>query len=147
MEAVELNENSERGFSGSLVSTHNVMKTTILISLLAVLWTTAHAQDPVKLSPQYYKVLLENDQVRVLEYRLKPGEKEPMHSHPAGVVYVLNGTKLKVTYPDGRTEERGATAGETIWREPTTHALENVGSTEAHAIAIDLKTPGKPPPP
>jgi hypothetical protein len=38
------------------------------------------AQDPVKQSPQYYKVLLENDQVRVLEYRLKPGEKEPMHN-------------------------------------------------------------------
>jgi len=41
----------------------------------------------VKTSPQYYKVLLENDQVRVLEYRLKAGEKEPMHSHPAGVVF------------------------------------------------------------
>lgn len=119
------------------------MKTTILISFLAVACTTAHAQDPVKTSPQYYKVLLENDQVRVLEYRLKPGEKEPMHSHPAGVVYVLNGTKLKITYPDGKTEERGAITGETIWREPTTHALENVGDTDAHAIAIDLKTSAK----
>src|ERR1700736_3442181 len=129
------------------LTTRHTMKITILALLLAVLWTTAHAQDPVKTSPQYYKVLLENDQVRVLEYRLKPGEKEPMHSHPAGVVYVLNGTKLKVTYPDRQTEDSGATAGETIWREPTTHALENVGSTEAHAIAIDLKTPGKQPPP
>jgi len=51
------------------------MKTIILLLLLAVLCTTAHAQDPVKTSPQYYKVLLENDQVRVLEYRLKAGEK------------------------------------------------------------------------
>lgn len=119
------------------------MKTTVLISLLTVLCTTAHAQDPVKLSPQYYKVLLENDQVRVLEYRLKAGEKEPMHSHPAGVVYVLSGAKLKMSYPDGRTEERAAATGETIWREPTTHAVENVGNTEAHAIAIDVKTPGK----
>jgi hypothetical protein len=32
---------------------------------------------------------------------------------------------------------------ETIWREPTTHAVENVGDTEAHAIAVDLKTPGQ----
>jgi hypothetical protein len=47
------------------------------MSLLAVLWTTSRAQDPVKASPQYYKVLLENDQVRVLEYRLKAGDKEP----------------------------------------------------------------------
>lgn len=96
------------------------MKTIVLMSILAVLCTTARAQDPVKTSPQYYKVLLENDQVRV-----------------------LSGAKLKVSYPDGRTEERSATAGETIWREPTTHALQNVGGTEAHAIAIDLKTSGQ----
>src|SRR6266853_330392 len=113
------------------------MKTVILISLLAVLWATAHGQDPVKTSPQYYKVLLENDQVRVLEYRLKAGEKEPMHSHPAGVVYVLSDCKLKFGYPDGRTEERTAANGQAIWRHPTTNAVENVGDTEAHAIAID----------
>ena len=119
------------------------MKTIILLSLLVVLSTTAYAQDPVKTSPQYYKVLLENDQVRVLEYRLKAGEKEPVHSHPAGVVYVLSGAKLKFSYPDDRTEERTAATGETIWRDPTTHAVENVGDTEAHAITIDLKTPGQ----
>lgn len=111
------------------------------IALLAIA-LAAHAQDPVKASPQFYKVLLENDQVRVLEYHLKAGEKEPMHSHPAGVVYVLSGAKLKFTYPDGRTDEKGAATGETIWRDPTTHAVENIGNTEAHAIAIDLKTPG-----
>src|SRR6266513_6402353 len=70
------------------------------------------------------------------------GEKEAMHSHPAGVVYVLSGGKLKFSYPDGRTEERAAATGETIWREPTTHAVENIGDTEAHAIAVDLKTSG-----
>ena len=65
-----------------------------------------------------------------------------MHSHPTGVVYVLSAAKLKFSYPDGRTEERAAATGETIWREPTTHAVENIGGTEAHAIAVDLKTPG-----
>jgi hypothetical protein len=59
----------------SLASTHHAMKTIIPMSLLAVLCIMAHAQDPVKTSPQYYKVLLENDQVRVLEYRLKAGER------------------------------------------------------------------------
>jgi quercetin dioxygenase-like cupin family protein/ketosteroid isomerase-like protein len=120
------------------------MKTIALATLLALVYTTAHAQDPVKVSPQYYKVLLENDQVRVLEYRLKAGEKEPMHSHPAGVVYVLGGAKLKMSHPEGKTEESAAAPGETFWRNPTTHAIENVGDTEAHAIAIDLKSPGSP---
>jgi len=97
------------------------------------------AQDRVKTSPQYYNVLLENNQVRVLEYRLKPGEKEPVHSHPAGVIYVLSASTLKFSYPNGRTEEKTAAEGETIWREPVTHGVENIGKTEAHAIAIDLK--------
>jgi hypothetical protein len=66
-----------------------------------------------------------------------------MHSHPAGVVSVLGGAKLKFSYPDGRTEERAAATGETIGRDPTTHAMENVGATEAHGITIDLKTPGQ----
>lgn len=97
------------------------------------------SKDPVKVSPQYYKVLFENDQVRVLDYHLKPGEKEPMHSHPAGIVYVFGDATLKITLPDGKTEERPAKAGETFWREPVTHSVENTGTTEAHALAIDLK--------
>src|SRR5947199_7717717 len=115
------------------------MTTKILIPLLSVICVAVSAQDPVKTSPQYYKVLLENDQVRMLEYRLRPGEKEPMHSHPAGVVYVLSGATLTFSFPDGRTEDKAAATGETIWRNPVTHAVENTGKTEAHAIAIDLK--------
>jgi quercetin dioxygenase-like cupin family protein len=118
------------------------MKTNILVPLLRAICMAASAQDPVKTSPQFYKVLLDNDQVRVLEYRLKPGEKEPMHSHPAGVVYVLSGATLKFSYPGGRTEEKTAATGEAIWRDPVTHAVENIGKTEAHALAIDLKSDG-----
>ena len=95
--------------------------------------------DPVKLSPQYYKVPVENEYVRVLEYRLKPGQKEPMHSHPCGVVYVLSGARTRVSSPDGKTTEGETTAGEIVWRDPTTHAMENIGKTEARAIAIEMK--------
>jgi quercetin dioxygenase-like cupin family protein len=101
------------------------------------------AQDPVKQSPQYYKVLLENEQVRVLEYRLKPGEKEPMHAHTQGVVYIFGDAKLKTTFPDGRTEEFTGGAGEAHWRDPVTHALENTGKTDAHALAVEIKKPCK----
>jgi quercetin dioxygenase-like cupin family protein len=120
------------------------MKTITLSLILTILYMAAQAQDPVKTSPQYYKVLLENDQVRVLEWRLKPGEKEAMHSHPPGVVYELSASKLRITFPDGKTEEATGAPGETFWRGPTTHAIENIGDTEAHAIAIDVKTAAKP---
>lgn len=96
-------------------------------------------QDPVKLSPQYYSVRFENDRVRVLEYHLKPGEKEVMHSHPPGVVYALGDATFRTTLADGKSSTAQVKAGEVTWREATTHAAENVGQTEAHALAIELK--------
>ncbi len=95
--------------------------------------------DPVKISPQYYKVLFENDQVRVLEYQLKAGEKEKMHTHPAGVVYSLGEGQIKSTLQDGQSREASTKAGEVHWRDPITHSIENIGTTELHALAVELK--------
>ena len=101
------------------------------------------AQDPVKLSPQYYKVLIDNDEMRVLEFRCKPGEKEAMHSHPRGFVYGLEDAKIRVSFPDGKSEESVIKKGEARWRDPLTHAVENIGTTEAHVIAVELKKPAE----
>ncbi len=100
-------------------------------------------EDPVKISPQYYTVRFENDRVRVLEYHLKPGEKEAMHSHPAGVVYYLSDATFRTTLPDGTSSEGTVTRGQVSWREFTRHAGENTGRTEAHALAIELKSPAR----
>jgi beta-alanine degradation protein BauB len=96
-------------------------------------------QDPVKLSPEYYAVRFENDRVRVLEFHMKPGEKEAMHSHPPGVVYLLADATIRNVLPDGTSSATSLKAGDVLWRENTTHTGENVGATEARAIAIELK--------
>jgi len=102
----------------------------------------ASPQDPVAVSPQYYAVRLVNERVRVLEYRLKPGEKEGTHTHPPGLVYVLDDSTLRSTLPDGAASERPSKRGELFWREQTTHAAENTGRTDAHALVIDVKPCG-----
>jgi len=102
----------------------------------------ARTQDPVRVSPGYYTVRFENDRVRVLEYRLPPGRKEALHAHPARVVYELTDSTIRMAGPDGRTTESTGKAGDLFWGEPMTHALENVGSTEVHAIAVELKPCG-----
>ncbi len=80
------------------------MKTLLLFLFSLATSIVVSAQDPAKLAPQNYKVLFENDQIRVIEYRLKPGEKEPMHSHLYGVfVYFLSDAKIRTTFPDGKT--------------------------------------------
>jgi quercetin dioxygenase-like cupin family protein len=95
--------------------------------------------DPVKAHPEYYSVRIDNEWVRVLEYRLKPGQKEPMHSHPHGFVYMLADARARVTRADGSSSIDEDHAGDLTWRGPTTHAYENVGNTDVHAIGVELK--------
>jgi beta-alanine degradation protein BauB len=97
--------------------------------------------DPVKVTPHMYQVRLENAYVRVLEYRSEPGEKEAMHFHPPGVVYSLSDATMVITDREGHTEKHTVKAGEVSWRNKTWHAAENVGTTEIHALAIELKMP------
>ena len=115
-----------------------------LLMLTAALIAAAppgFAQDPVKLSPKMYTVLLENEHVRVLEFRAKAGEKEPMHSHPAAVIYPFNDGKITLTTPDGKSETRESKAGTASWSDPVTHRYENLAPTDAHVLIIELKAP------
>ena len=99
------------------------------------------AQDAEKATPKVVKLKLENERVRVLEALSNPGDKENMHSHPANIVYVIEGGKLRITTSDGKTTEVEFKAGDTLWREPVTHAAENIGTTRFHAIIVELKQP------
>src|SRR5688572_16845912 len=105
----------------------------------AVAPETPSNQDPVQQSPEYYRVLLENDEVRVLEYRLRPAQKEPLHSHPEGVVYGFNNSRIRVASADGHVTESVGKAGDVFWRTPVTHAIENIGDTDVHSLAIEIK--------
>ena len=95
--------------------------------------------DPLKLSPQYYKLRFENSRVRVLEYHLKPGEKEVMHSHPARILLALADATAKSTLADGRVSANPSIQGEVKWNDPLTHKVENIGTTEAHYLSVELK--------
>jgi quercetin dioxygenase-like cupin family protein len=109
------------------------------VALLVFAMPIVRAQDMVKVAPKNCKVVLENDQVRVIRVVLKPGEKLEMHSHPANIVYSLTGGKAKYTSPDGKTTEREVKSGQAIWSEAVTHATENIGTTETRVLVIELK--------
>ena len=112
----------------------------MLCALASIFITgTAKAQDAVKVAPDHFKVLLDNDQVRVLEFHSKPGEKIGIHSHPNYFIYSFSAGKTKFTSPDGKTEERDSQVGQTTWREAETHASEFVGPGEAHSLLVELK--------
>ena len=105
----------------------------------ATTWALPALQDAVKVSPQLYKVRLENDRVRVLEYRMAPGGIEPRHDHPPYVVYFLGDALVRSTAADGTKAETKVTRGDVGWRDNTTHAIENAGTTDIHALIIEPK--------
>lgn len=105
---------------------------------------TALAADPVVTDGDKYKVLLENDKVRVLEYRDLPGEKTHQHFHPAFVLYALTPFKRKIALPDGKVIMREFKAGEVLYSDDQTHIGENVGNTPTHVIMVEMKPGAKP---
>jgi len=120
-------------------------KPLIVIALLAFVAAAEalQAQDIMKLAPEGRTVLVENERVRMIETVLKPGDKEPMHSHPAYIFYALTPMKVRVTLPDGKTTEAEFKAGEAAWRDGATHIGENIGTTEGRFLIIELKEPPK----
>lgn len=114
----------------------------ILTSTYAVLAADSAPQsapDPLPLYPQNYRVLVENDRVRVLDFQLKKGATEVFHSHPANVAVFLGTFKIRFTFPDGRTGIRDAHLGDVGYSEQVIHASENIGDTDAHGVLVELK--------
>ncbi|HKT70291.1 MAG TPA: hypothetical protein VJP83_12680 [Terriglobales bacterium] len=100
----------------------------------------AGMQDAAQLAPQMYKVILDNDKVRVSDYHIRPGDKEPMHSHPTGVVvYYFTDAKMRVTSPEGKTATASNKAGDVLWRDPVTHSAQNIGTNEVHSLLVEPK--------
>lgn len=108
----------------------------------ALVWVPlfVSAQDVAAVNPKTVHVKLENDKVRVLEAELPPGLKEQIHHHPASVVYVIAGGKIRNHAADGSTSDRDLAPGETYYRDPLTHWTENVGTTTIHLILVELKS-------
>lgn len=100
----------------------------------------ASVPDVLTSAASAYKLLLENESVRVLEIRLKPGQKAPMHNHPNNhVAYVKNDMRLKLTFPDGKEVVSDLKAGQVLWLDAGAHEAENVGTTDGHNLVIEVK--------
>ena len=103
--------------------------------------------DAVIAAPNSHKVLLENDNVRVVEVVILPGQKEPMHTHEwPSVMIVDSSTKIKyytesnegIEYPEKETTKEKPFLE---WLAPEAlHAVENLDQSKTyHAIRIEIK--------
>ena len=95
--------------------------------------------DAVTVAPDVYKIVLENERVRVLEARGNPGAKTEMHTHPSQVAIAVSDGQFRFTSPDGERVEVELKAGEVMYLDPVEHTTEILGSQEAHVILVELK--------
>jgi hypothetical protein len=108
-------------------------------------WNWPPEMDAVVAAPESHKVLFENNDVRVLEVIIPPGEREPEHTHRMSSVMIVDrpamiryyhGAALVFSSPPGASAR--ATVGQ--WMEPEgPHAVENVDIRMYHAFRVELK--------
>ena len=97
--------------------------------------------DALQASPANFKMLFENEHVRVLEYTLEPGEKDEWHTHPAKVSYVVSGGKVLVYRENGETIISEEQTGTASWMNAVDkHYVENIGTTSIKVILTEVKS-------
>jgi quercetin dioxygenase-like cupin family protein len=99
------------------------------------------SHDPIVTDGNLYHVVFENERVRVLEYRDRPGERTHRHRHPDSVMYVLSDFRRRVSQA-GQEREVELSTGQVRWVAAQEHVGENIGDTESHAIFVELKDSG-----
>lgn len=111
-------------------------------------WQWDDSLDALVAAPLQHRLILENAQVRVLDTRIAPGERTPVHTHrwPA-VHYVVSWSEFVRRDAAGAVLLDTRTAGsrtvpQALWGEPLApHSLENVGALPLHIISTEVKAP------
>jgi hypothetical protein len=113
------------------------------VALLAALGVSAQAQaqDAVTADPRSFRVVIDNDSVRVLEYKSRPGLGvcgQGLHYHPAHVTVSLTGAKLKKT-ENGKVSLVDIPPGHVFYAGAETHAAEIIGGSGTRTYIVELK--------
>jgi hypothetical protein len=96
------------------------------------------SRDPTVTDPDKYKVVFENERVRVLEYRDKPGDRTSPHRHPDSVMLTMSSFERRLIHGD-RERDVQLEAGRAAWLAAQEHHGENIGTTDTHVLFVELK--------
>jgi hypothetical protein len=97
-------------------------------------------KDPVTTNPGLYRVVMENERVRVLEYQDRPGDRTTPHAHPDSVMITLSAFRRRLVAGSAQREVQ-MPAGAASWLGAQEHSGANIGDTQTHAFFVELKEP------
>jgi len=122
------------------------MKHALILLFLA---TVLHAQDPLRLLPNNYRVTFENDTVRVIHVIYRPHERLAVHAHPSTptlYIYLSDSGPVRFSHveeqeKDFSTVRKPLKAG-TFRVSPgraEVHDVENLGDILSEFLRIELR--------
>ncbi len=123
------------------------MKQALLFLGALAIASPLRAQDAVKVDPKHYKVVAENDRVRVLKASYGVGEKSVMHEHPDTFAVFLTDVKVRFGLADGTNVEATRKPGDAMTDKAGKHLPENLGAAAMEAFVVEVKPGAKAPAP
>jgi quercetin dioxygenase-like cupin family protein len=98
--------------------------------------TAKNDKGPPTAEPGFFRKEFENPSVIVVRIHIPPHASIPAHDVTPRVVVWLTDAHLKMTFPDGTSQEQNFHAGQVAWVTPTRHAGENLSEQPIDFIAI-----------
>jgi hypothetical protein len=110
-------------------------------------WPWPEALDALVAAPDYHKLLLENEHVRVLDVRIGPGQIVPVHTHrwPSIIQVKCAGDFIRrdgdgALLFDSRDAGPADKAPSVVWTDAMPpHSVENIGNAEIHLVSVEIK--------
>ncbi len=136
--------NKARGFSPEIP-----VPPLVLLGVLSIIAFTATPEEkasvaaelnPELVSPDVYRVLFEDENVKVIEVEHEPGESDDFHGHHPMTWYAVQGGTLEMTAEDGSVnvvEIKTGQVGRPL--QGQIHKAKNIGDTKFKAILIEEK--------
>lgn len=98
--------------------------------------------DPAVTNPDHYRVVFENDRVRVLMYADAPGDETTAHRHPDSVMFTLTSFRRRLVAGDVERDVQ-LEAGSVGWLPAQQHHGINIGDTPTEVLFVELKEPAR----
>tara|TARA_B100000678_G_scaffold32613_1_gene24049 strand:- start:659 stop:1348 length:690 start_codon:yes stop_codon:yes gene_type:complete len=136
--------NKARGFSPEIP-----VPPLALLGVLSIIAFTATPEEKVSVaaelspelvSPDVYRVLFEDENVKVIEVEHEPGESDDFHGHHPMTWYAVQGGTLEMTAEDGSVnvvEIKTGQVGRPL--QGQIHKAKNIGDAKFKAILIEEK--------
>ncbi len=113
----------------------------VSISFVAIVFLSSvtFGEDAVDADPKHYTVEFENDKVRVIRIKYGAGEKSVMHTHGSNVSIFLTDSTVRMTLPDGTSEDVALKFGSFEYADAEEHLPENLSDEPLEVLLVELK--------